>query len=135
MRLFVQIEVESECCQKYGICGEQYSLDVVFDDLGRVETTRFRFQHTPLKYQKDFIAALVETRKATDIYATRLKQNEYHTVNPGEINRVEDFNAPESVRFFQKAKQYMLGKSASEVGSDSSVPSVFCYSLFYVYYD
>ena len=43
MRLFVQLEVESECCQKYGICGEQYSLDVVFDDLGRVVTTRFRF--------------------------------------------------------------------------------------------
>lgn len=73
MRMFVQLEVDSECCQKYGICGEQYSLDVVFDDLGRVETTRFRFQHTPLKYQKDFIAALVETRKATDVYTARLR--------------------------------------------------------------
>ena len=43
MAAFVQIKIESECCQSYGICGEQYSLDVIFDDTGRVTTTRFRF--------------------------------------------------------------------------------------------
>jgi Niemann-Pick C1 protein len=43
MKLFVQVKIESDCCQKYGLCGEQYSLDIIFDDLGRVETTRFRF--------------------------------------------------------------------------------------------
>ena len=45
MAQFVQIKIESPCCQSYGICGEQYSLDVIFDDTGRVSTTRFRFQH------------------------------------------------------------------------------------------
>lgn len=75
MKMFVQIQIESDCCQKYGICGEQYSLDIIFDDLGRVETTRFRFQHQPLRYQKDFIAGVVETRKATDGFTQRLKQN------------------------------------------------------------
>jgi hypothetical protein len=50
---------------------------VVFDDEGRVETTRFRFQHQPLKSQNDFIAGLVETRKATDIFAKSLTPNEY----------------------------------------------------------
>ena len=77
MRLFVQIKVESQCCQKYGICGEQYSLDIVFDDEGRVETTRFRFQHQPLKFQADYIAGLVETRKATDVFAKLLTPNNY----------------------------------------------------------
>jgi len=32
MKYFVQIEINSDCCQKYGICGEQFSLDVIFDD-------------------------------------------------------------------------------------------------------
>lgn len=43
MKMFTQIEVDSNCCQKYGICGEQYSLDIIFNDEGKVETTRFRF--------------------------------------------------------------------------------------------
>lgn len=43
MAEFVKIEVDSECCQSYGICGEQFSLDVVFDDFGTVRATRFRF--------------------------------------------------------------------------------------------
>lgn len=49
MKLFTQIKVDSPCCQKYGICGEQYSLDIIFNDEGKVITTRFRFQHQPLK--------------------------------------------------------------------------------------
>lgn len=110
MRLFVQIQIESDCCQKYGICGEQYSLDVVFDDLGRVETTRFRFQHQPLRYQKDFVAGVVETRKATDAYAASLKQNQYidHSESKGKGN---DLNDPEAVSFFAKAKKFALGAS------------------------
>lgn len=43
MREFVAIRIDSECCQSYGICGEQFSLDIIFDDLDRVEATRFRF--------------------------------------------------------------------------------------------
>lgn len=52
MRAFIKIGIDSKCCQMYGICGEQYSLDIVFNDLGKVETTRFRFMHQPLKSQK-----------------------------------------------------------------------------------
>lgn len=43
MSLFVNIKIESECCQSYGVCGEQYSLDVIFNDEGKVTTSRFRF--------------------------------------------------------------------------------------------
>jgi len=43
MKLFTKIKIDSDCCQKYGICGEQFSLDIIFDDEGKVETTRFRF--------------------------------------------------------------------------------------------
>lgn len=79
--MFTQIKVASQCCQKYGICGEQYSLDIVFNDEGKVETTRFRFMHKPLKSQADYIAGLVETRKATDIFATRLTQLKDEKIN------------------------------------------------------
>jgi len=32
MKYFVGIKIDSDCCQKYGICGEQFSLDIIFDD-------------------------------------------------------------------------------------------------------
>ena len=66
MALFVKLLIDSPCCQSYGICGEQYSLDVIFDDTGRVSTSRFRFQHQVMKTQEDYIKGLVETRKACD---------------------------------------------------------------------
>ena len=43
MQAFVNIKIDSECCQSYGICGEQFSLDVIFDDLGVVRASRYRF--------------------------------------------------------------------------------------------
>ena len=72
MARFVQIRVESDCCQSYGICGEQYSQDVIFNDEGRVTTTRFRYQHQVQKTQEDYIKGLVETRKACDLYSDDL---------------------------------------------------------------
>lgn len=79
MQQFVNIKIESDCCQSYGICGEQYSLDIIFDDLNRVEATRFRFQMQVEKTQEDYIAGLLETRRATDQFATRLTANNYNT--------------------------------------------------------
>jgi Niemann-Pick C1 protein len=43
MKSFVNIKILSNCCQKYGICGEQYSGDIIFDDFGSVIATRFRY--------------------------------------------------------------------------------------------
>lgn len=129
MKEFVKIEIDSNCCQKYGICGEQYSLDVVFDDFGRVKTSRFRFQHQPLKYQKDYIAALVETRKATDIYSEKLKKNVYNDA-PNNLKSKEKKN----LSWYASLKKKVLGDSAADVSTDD-VPVVFCYSLIYVYYD
>ena len=82
MREFIKIPINSDCCQKYGICGEQYSLDVVFNDDGQVETSRFRFMHQPLKSQQDYIDGLVETRRATDKYSDGLVQNKVQDNKP-----------------------------------------------------
>jgi len=70
--LFVKIKVDSTCCQRYGICGEQYVTDIQFDDAGHVSATRFRFQHKPEIYQENFIAGMLETRRAVDMYAKEL---------------------------------------------------------------
>ena len=70
MALFVKIKIESDCCQSYGVCGEQYSLDVIFNDEGKVTTSRFRFQHQVMKTQEDYIDGLIETRRACDQYAS-----------------------------------------------------------------
>lgn len=43
MQKFVEVKIDSECCQSYGLCGEQFSLDVIFDDEGVVRATRYRF--------------------------------------------------------------------------------------------
>ena len=123
----------------YGICGEQYSLDVVFDDEGKVETTRFRFQHQPLKSQEDFIAGLVETRKATDIFASKLQPLNYDTTDV-DLNPAKDSSlSPKSLykRMASRVSSYLgLSESESELtASEQSSPIVFCYSLFYVYYD
>ena len=72
MALFVQVKIDSECCQSYGLCGEQFSLDVIFDDTGVVRATRYRFQHQVMKTQEDFIRGMLETRRACDQYASKL---------------------------------------------------------------
>jgi Niemann-Pick C1 protein len=130
MKLFTQISIEGQCCQKYGICGEQYSQDIVFDDYGRVETTRFRFQHQPLKYQEDYIQAVVETRKATDKFAERLTPVSYNDVNV-------DLKLSQPRGLMQKLKSFVgLGSKEQDlIDAEAESPIVFCYSLFYVYYD
>ena len=67
MRRFVNLKVESDCCLSYGICGEQFVKDIVFNDWGLVETTRFRFYHTPLRDQDTYIKDLEATRYVVGI--------------------------------------------------------------------
>jgi len=139
VRAFTQIKVASQCCQKYGICGEQYSLDIVFNDQGKVETTRFRFMHKPMKSQADFIAGLVETRKATDIFASRLTQLKDDTVKTDPSPDVDDLKKEQSFtsRVWTSLQSLASGsyRSTDLAAEEAKAPVVFCYSLFYVYYD
>lgn len=74
MKKFTAIEINSECCQSFGICGEQYSLDIIFDDLDVVRATRYRFQHQVMKTQDDYIRGVLETRRACDEFGKDLTQ-------------------------------------------------------------
>ena len=73
MRRFVNVKISSECCLRYGICGEQFVKDVVFDNEGNIESTRFRFQHPALRTQADYIRDLQTTRYIVDQYNGKLK--------------------------------------------------------------
>lgn len=88
MKRFVQIQVDTDCCQMYGICGEQYIGDVIFNSRGQVVTTRFRFQHTALSNQKSFIDALVDSRQVVDSFKGQLK-----TIDLIDENDVEELEA------------------------------------------
>ena len=93
-----------------------------------------------MRFQKDYIAAVVETRKSTDIFAKRLKPLSYAKVS------TEYLSIPqaEDQSLFSRLKSY-LGLASTNLSDDepavligegmSKSPIVFCYSLFYVYYD
>jgi Niemann-Pick C1 protein len=129
LKKFVNIKVESDCCQHNGICGEQFVSDIIFDDSGKVSATRVRFQHKPLKYQSDFINALVETRRAADMYVDQLIPNRADT--------------PEISLNFEKPPNTLINNLLEIVGFQpqqmyeeiTTAPNAFTYSLFYVYYD
>lgn len=82
-----------------------------------------------MKYQKDFISALVETRKTTEIYQTKLTQRKDVNVNPSIVNNYTKTHSP--IKWFLEA----IGAKSKDEDEAPDVPSVFCYSLFYVYYD
>ena len=43
MKAFTKVEINSDCCQKFDICGEQFVTDISFNVNGEVDATRFRF--------------------------------------------------------------------------------------------
>lgn len=126
MRLFVQIKVESACCQQYGICGEQFFTDINFDDNGKVSATRFRFSHTPVRYQDDFINDLILTRRATDKFSDDLIP----------LPKKSTEHAPEKIHSLKDRALNLLGLNPVQLQeSETEAPNAFTYSLFYVFYD
>jgi hypothetical protein len=88
-----------------------------------------------LKYQIDFIDALTETRKATEVYSNKLTRRTDTNVKVKNLQK--NFKGMPAV---EKLKSYLgmsktLGDTEDDDSDDYEVPTVFCYSLFYVYYD
>lgn len=66
--------IDSKCCKKYGICGEQYKIDIGFDDEGKLDSTRFRFQHVPLTAQTVYVDCILQTKNLMKKYSDKLTQ-------------------------------------------------------------
>lgn len=108
--------------------------DISLDDDGKVKSTRFRFQHKPLKSQEDFIRGLVETRRATDLFAAKLIP--LHKVNSDDLVSLLAGEEYLAQSYFQKAIQTVktIGSVLKEE-KETEAPTAFTYSLYYVYYD
>ena len=71
MSKFVGIKIESEWCQNYEICSEQFIGDVVFNKDEKVVSTQFRFQHIMTYVDDDYTRTLVQTIEVSDTFVTR----------------------------------------------------------------
>ena len=117
VREYLKVSIESVCCKKYGVCGEQYETDIIFDESGNIKTSRLRFQHRALKSQSDYIDSLRDTRYAIDKLGKKL------------------------VPMLDKSTKFQTSLKANVDWTDSSDSFqnndrlAFGYSLFYVYYD
>jgi Niemann-Pick C1 protein len=106
VREFLKMKVNDPCCTEYAVCGEPYKDDIYFGEDGRIEASRFRFQHVPLVNQTIFVNSLVQTKIVAEDYAKMF------TVY-ADKNNTWDINP----------------------GMPIHMDTVFSYSLFYVYYD
>ena len=100
--------------------------DVAFDKNGKVSATRFRFSHTPVIYQDDFIQDLVLTRRVADLFSDQLIQS------PKSVQST--FKAPRNLNM---KSPIMQGSAPSTLlgTQETEAPTAFTYSLFYVFYD
>jgi len=74
LRDFLNIKLTDICCSRYGICGEQYADDFVFDEFGKMQVTRFRYNHVPLNSQDQFINSFLQIRTIVDKFSTLFKE-------------------------------------------------------------
>ena len=95
-----------------------------------MSSTRFRFQHTPVQYQDDFIRDLVLTRRVADLFSAKLIQNK------------KDPDVKSQLEFQDDVNNGLISSLSSKLGLNSlfgkketEAPSAFTYSLFYVFYD
>lgn len=104
---FLKTLIDAPCCTEEAICGEQYKSDIYFHPEGFIEATRFRFQHQPLRKQKDYVDSIIQTKVVAGKYKDR-------------FSTLKD-----------KKNDFYIGREDQLVPIDP----VFTYSLFYVYYD
>ena len=102
---FLKIKIDSKCCNEFAVCGEQYRDDIVFDENGVIEASRFRFFHKPLTVQSVYVDSIIQTKSVLSEYAKNFTRTKL-AANPFEIE-----------------------------GEKIEIDSAFPYSLFYVYYD
>ena len=77
---------------------------------------------------------MTETRKATEVYSNKLTKRTDTNV------KVKDLKMKFERTRMQKLRSYLgltktLGDDDDDDSDEYKVPTVFCYSLFYVYYD
>ncbi len=106
VREFLKIKIENPCCSEDAVCGEQYIDDIQFRKDGKIEASRFRFQHIALVNQTIFINSLIQTKIVSQEYSSKF------TTYPGKSSEFE-----------------------VKPGVNVELDTVFPYSLPYVFYE
>lgn len=118
VKMFLTVRIESHCCKKYGICGEQYEKDIVFGDDGNILTSRYRFQHTALKNQKKYLDGYRDARHAVQKLANDL---------------VPYLTEGANMQTYSTSLVSVDWQSSDDPYTNQD-ELAFAYSLFYVYY-
>lgn len=104
---FLKMKAGADCCTQDAICGEPFKGDITFDENGEIKASRFRFMHVALRRQPIYVNSVIQTNAIVRQYRDKfiLYDNK------------------------SKTKNFQIN------GKDVDIPTVFPYSLFYVYYD
>ena len=76
VREFLKIKVNSECCNFYGVCGEIYENDIIFDKNNEIKISRLLYFHNSLKKEKNFIESRVEANEIIKKYKKKFIKKE-----------------------------------------------------------
>ena len=120
LKMFLQIRIESECCKKYGICGEQYEKDIIWGPDGNILTSRYRFQHTALITQKQYIDGYKAAKNAVEGFSKQL---------------VPYLTSSSDMSTYDSSVELAIDWSSSSDPYTNDEDLAYAYSLFYVYYD
>lgn len=81
---FLKIKVNSECCNFYGVCGEIYENDIIFDKNNEIKISRLLYFHNSLAKEKNFIESRVETNEIIKKYENKFIKKENQLKNDNE---------------------------------------------------
>lgn len=106
VREFLKIQIDNPCCSEDAVCGEPYKDDITFNQEGKIEASRFRFQHIALVNQTIYVNSLIQTKVVAQEYSSKF------TTYPGKSSLFE-----------------------VKPGVNVELDTVFPYSLPYIYYE
>ena len=132
MFAFTSISIDSDCCQIYNICGEHFSKDIIFNEDGKVVTTKFNFLHLAMKVENDYIKQLKQVQHLCDQYSSQL------TTYPDDDDDDDDDDIDDVIILnFMKDDDMLEPFKFKEVrrNSEKHAPTVFAYSAYYIYTD
>jgi hypothetical protein len=134
--MFLKVPIESVCCKKYGICGEQYETDIVFHKNGEIKASRFRFQHAPLNSQATYIDSMRDMYHIIDEISKKMvpMMNDDATMSLQLPTNTTDASvqvASDDDFVFTSDTDFIDSSDTK----DNDERLVFPYSLFYIYYD
>jgi Niemann-Pick C1 protein len=119
VREFLKIKIENPCCSEDAVCGEQYIDDIQFSQDGKIEASRFRFQHIALVNQTIYVNSLIQTKVVALEYSSKFTtypgKSSYFEVRPG-VNVELDTVFPYSLPYvFYDQYTYIRGISLQSV--------------------